>query len=71
MSPPVFSDLVGNRDYSTKSYNFRYQNVLQMPQVHTTKYGKKSFRFAAVVLLNSFPDIFRQIALILSINLKL
>ena len=45
LSPPVLSDLVRIRDCST--YNFRYQNVLQVPQVHTTKNGKKSFRFAA------------------------
>ena len=31
MSPPVLSDLVRIRDCS--SYNFRYQNVLQVPQV--------------------------------------
>ena len=37
MSPPVLSDLVRIRDCS--SYNFRYQNVLQVPQVRTTKYG--------------------------------
>ena len=45
MSPRVLSDL---RDFST--YNFRYQNVLQVPQVRITKYGKKSFIFAAAVL---------------------
>ena len=38
MSPPVLSDLVRIRDCS--SYNFRYQNVLQVLQVRTTKYGK-------------------------------
>ena len=51
MTPPppyVLSDLVRIRDCST--YNFRYQNVLQVPQVCTTKYGKKSLRFAAAVL---------------------
>ena len=60
MSPPVLSDLVRIRDCS--SHNFRYQNVLQVPQVRTTKYGKKSFRFAAAVLWNSFPDNFRQVS---------
>ena len=35
MSPPVLSDLVRIRDCS--SYNFRYQNVLQVPQIRTTK----------------------------------
>ena len=33
-----------------------------MSQVRTTKYGKKSFRFAAAVLWNSFPNIFRQVS---------
>ena len=60
MSPPVLSDLV--RIWDCSSYNFRYQNVLQVPQVRTTKYGKKSFRFAAAVLWNSFPDNFRQVS---------
>ena len=60
MSPPVLSDLVRIRDCS--HYNFRYQNVLQVPQVRTTKYGKKSFRFAAAVLWNSFPDNLRQVS---------
>ena len=60
MSPPALSDLVRIRDCS--SYNFSYQNVLQVPQVRTTKYGKKSFRFAAAVLWNSFPDNFRQVS---------
>ena len=60
MSPPVLSDLVRIRDCS--SYNFRCQNILQVPQVRTIKYGKKSFRFAAAVLWNSFPDNFRHVS---------
>ena len=60
MSPPVLSDLVRVRDGS--SYNFRYQNVLQVPQVRTAKYAKKSFRFAVAVLWSSFPDLFRQVS---------
>ena len=58
MSPSVLSDLVRVKECST--YNFKYQNILQVPKVHTTKYGKKSFRFAAAVLWNSFHDNFRQ-----------
>ena len=38
MSPPVLSDTVRIGDCS--SYNFRYLNVLQVPQVRTAKYGK-------------------------------
>ena len=59
MSPSVLSDLIRIRNCT--SYNFRYQNILQVPQVRTTKYGKKSFRFAAAVLWNSLPDDFRQV----------
>ena len=39
MSPSVLSDLVRSTDCT--SYNFRYQNILQVPQIRTTKYGKK------------------------------
>ena len=60
MSPPVLSDLVRIKDCS--SYIFRYQNVLQVPQVRTTKYGKKNFRFAAAILRNSFQDNLRQVS---------
>ena len=41
MSSPVLSDLVKLRDCT--SYNFRYNNSLQVPQVRTSKYGKNSF----------------------------
>ena len=59
MAPPVLSNLVRLRDNSR--YNFRYNNILKVPQVRTTKYGKNSFRYAATVLWNSFPDEFRQV----------
>ena len=36
MSPPVLSGLVRIKDGST--YNFKYQNVLQVPLIRTTKY---------------------------------
>ena len=60
MPPSVLSDLVRIRDCT--SYNFRDQNILQVSQVRTTKYGKKSFRFAAAVLWNSLPDDLRQVS---------
>ena len=59
MAPPVLSNLVRLRDNSR--YNFRYNNILQVPHVRTTMYGKNSFRYAAAVLWNSFPDEFRQV----------
>ena len=61
MSPPVLSNLVGIGDCSV--YAFRYQDLLQVPQVRTTKYGKESLRFAAGALWNTFPDHFRQKAI--------
>ena len=39
--------------------DFRYRNILDVPQVRTTTYGKRSFRFAAASLWNSLPDHFR------------
>jgi hypothetical protein len=33
-------------------YAFRYSNILDVPQVRTTRYGKKSFMFAAATLWN-------------------
>ena len=39
-SPSVLAELVRVRECSF--YNFIYQNILQVPQVRTTKYGKKN-----------------------------
>ena len=58
MSPPVLSDLINLRENST--YNFRYNNILQVLQVRTSNFGNKSFRYAAAVLWNSFSDEFRR-----------
>ena len=57
MTASMLYDLVRVRDCST--YNFRYQDSLQVPQVYTTENGKKSFRFGTAVLWNSFPDNFK------------
>ena len=57
LSPPVLSNLVVKRN---SNINFRYTNILQIPQVRTTTYGKNSFRYAAPSLWNSLPDHFRQ-----------
>ena len=40
-------------------YSFRYVNVLDVPRVKSTHYGKKSFKFAAATLWNSLPNHFR------------
>ena len=41
-------------------YYLRYSNILQIPNVRTSKFGKNSFRYAAPVLWNSLPEEFRQ-----------
>ena len=56
MCPPVLSNLVQKR---SSSYN-RYTNILQVPTVKTSLFGKRSFKYAAPVLWNSLPDYFRQ-----------
>ena len=57
LAPPCLSNLVKTKE---NSYNFRYSNILQIPAVRTTTYGKNSFRYAAAVLWNNFPEHFRQ-----------
>ena len=57
MCPPVLANLVEKR---SSSYNFRYSNSLEVPTVHTNTLGKRSFRYAAPVLWNSFRDDFRK-----------
>ena len=59
IAPPVLNDLLTKRE---NSYNFRYSNILKIPQVKTTKFGKNSFSYAAPVLWNSLPDHFRKTA---------
>ena len=54
---PVLKDLVVKKK---TNYNFRYSNILQIPSVKTTLYGKRSFRYAAPVLWNSLPEHFRK-----------
>ena len=44
---------------NNSKYSFRYVNVLDVPRVRSTHYGKQSFKFAAVILGNSFPNHFR------------
>jgi hypothetical protein len=57
LAPPVLSNLVKKQDHK---YNFRYTNLLQIPQVKSSRYGKSSFRYAAPVLWNSLPDNYRN-----------
>ena len=59
MSPSVLANLINLRENST--HNFRYNNILQVPQSRTSNFGKKSLRYAAAVLLNRFLDEFRRV----------
>ena len=56
-NPPVLSNLVQKQDHKQ---NFRYANLLQIPQVKSSRYCKSSFRYAAPVLWNSLPDNYRN-----------
>lgn len=57
LAPPVLTNLLQKRG---NVYNFRYSNILQIPTVRTSKFGKGSFRYAAPVLWNSLPEDFRK-----------
>ena len=39
IAPPVLTNLVRLRDNSVYNFRYMYNNILQVPQVRTTKYG--------------------------------
>ena len=53
IAPEYIRDLVKFKD---NKYNFRYENMLQVPTVRTSRYGKNSFRFEAARVWNSLPN---------------
>ena len=55
LAPPVLSNLLQKR---RNVYNFRYSNVLRIPTIRTSKFGKRSFRCATPVLWNTLPEDF-------------
>jgi hypothetical protein len=57
LAPVVLENIVQKKNVS---YSFRYSNILQIPSVKSTKFGKNSFRFAAPVLWNSLPEEYRN-----------
>ncbi len=59
LSPPCLQDLVV---FKNSNYNFRYSNIVDIPRVRTTTYGKNSFRYTAAVLWNDLPEDFRKIS---------
>jgi hypothetical protein len=56
LSPSCLHNLVHLRN---SKYYSRYNNILDIPQVRTSRYGKKTFKFVAATLWNSLPDHFR------------
>ena len=58
-SPLYLHDLINIKQHS---YSFRYQNTAVLPQVRTSTYGIKSFRYSAAKLWNSLPNEFRSVS---------
>ena len=58
MSPVYLQDLVS---YKNSTYSFRYDNLVEVPRVRTTKYGKSTFRFEAAGVWNSLPNELRKV----------
>ena len=59
IAPSCLSTWFKLHTWSNTKYSFRYSNILEIPQVRTSRYGKMSFKFAAATLWNSFPNHFR------------
>ena len=55
MSPVYLQDLLS---YKNSIYSFRYDNLVDVPRVRTTKYGKSSFCYEAAGVAKS--KIFRS-----------
>ena len=64
LAPPVLTNLQQKRG---NIYNFRYSNILQIPSVRTSKFGKSSFKYA-LVLWNSLQEYFRNAQILTSLN---
>ena len=58
MSPVYLQDLLS---YKNSIYSFRYDNLVDVPRVRTTKYGKSSFCYEAASVWNSLPNDLRQV----------
>ena len=59
LSPLCLNDLVVLKN---SKYSFRYSNIVEIPRVKTTTYGKNSFKYTGAVLWNDLSDDFRKIA---------
>ena len=59
LSPACLNDLVS---FKESNYNFRYKNILNIPKVRTTAFGKNSVRYAAAILWNRLPEHIRSMS---------
>ena len=53
LTPGYLQDLVS---YKNSAYSFRYKNLVDLPRVRTTKFGKSTFCYEAAVVWNSVPN---------------
>ena len=58
LSPVYLHDLVS---YKESSYSFRYDNLVDLPRVRTTRYGKSTFCYEAAGVWNSLPNELRKV----------
>ena len=58
-SPEFIQNIITIKE---NSYNFRYQNTVDVPRPRTTRYGKKSFSYEAATLWNSLPNYARSLS---------
>ena len=55
-SPKYLHDFVS---FKNTNYSFRYENLVDLPSVRTSRYSKAIFRFEAAQLWNSLPNYIR------------
>ena len=58
-SPEFIQNIITIKD---NSYNFRYQNTVDVPRPRTTRYGTKSFSYDTATLWNSLPNHARSLS---------
>ena len=65
LSPPCLNDLVVLKN---SKYSFRYSNIVEIPRVKTTTYGKNSFKYTAAVLWIDLPDECRKMPILTNLT---
>ena len=58
LTPVYLQDLVSHKN---SAYSVRYENLVDLPRVRTTKYGKSSFCYEAAAVWNSLPNELRKV----------